>query len=86
MSGMGNVVRATPLRRTYLDEAIDSLGEKSGNVIRHRTKRLTDQIATKEDGQLIDLVIQSIRRINATYNKPLELVYNGGEAVIKVKA
>lgn len=83
---MGDVVRATPLRRTDLDEAFDSLGDKSGNVIRHRTKRITDQIATKEDGKLIDPVIQSIRRINATYNKPLELVCDGEEAVIKIRA
>ena len=83
---MGDVVRSTPLRRTDLDEAFDNLGEKSGNVIRHRTKRITDQIASKEDGKLIDPVIRSIIRINATYNKPLELVYDGKEAVIKIKA
>lgn len=83
---MGGVVRATPLGKTELDEALIKLGKQSGDVVKKRTKRQVDQVLTREDYGIIDPVVDSIRQMESTYHKPLELVRDGDETFICVPA
>ena len=83
---MGGVVRATPLGKTELDEALIKLGDRSGNVIKKSTKKKVDQVLTKEDYGLIDPVIDSIRQMQATYYQPLELVRDGDDTYLCIPA
>ena len=81
---MGSIVKATPLGMTELDETLISLGKQSGKLIKNKAKKDVDQVLTRADYGIIDPVVDSIKQMEATYHKPLELIKDGDEAYISI--
>lgn len=83
---LGNVVYETPLGKTELDEALISLGHKSGTVTHKKASKATNKVLTEEDNTLMDPVIHSIKMIKATYNNQLEYIQTDDGAFLKLAA
>ena len=83
---LGNVVYETPLGKTELDEALISLGHKSGTVTHKRADKATNKVLTEKDNTIMDPVLQSIKMIKATYNNELEYIQTNDGAFLKLAA
>lgn len=83
--GIGEVVKKTPLGDTGLDEKLIAVGEHGFDRLDRREERHTAKVLNDKKGILLDLFSQKLHLMEKVCYEPVELIYDGDDAYLKIE-
>lgn len=81
---MGNIIRATPLGKTEIDEKLIAMGKEGNDSIMNKTKKMADQILTKEDYGLLEPYVNSVKEMVHMCKNRVQLINDGNAMYLQI--